>query len=194
MAAPSPVGMIGLGLMGAALAARLIEAGMRVIGFDIDAEKRKSFGGEAAACAEEAMARCRTVVITVYNARQVEAVLDDFRGAGPAGLVICTTTCAPDEILSLSNRAAQLNLRFVEAPISGTSAEVRAGSATALIAGEDATIGAAAAVLDILCPRPIWYCRTTAPRWRKVSRLRKAWGSMGRPFLQACANRPPIPG
>jgi L-threonate 2-dehydrogenase len=107
------------------------------------------------ASAEGVMASCRTVVITVFNAKQVEAVLDDFRCAGPAGLVICTTTCAPDEILRLSNRAAQLNLRFVEAPISGTSAEVRAGSAMALIAGEDATIKAAASVLNILCPRQI---------------------------------------
>lgn len=42
MAAPSPVGMIGLGLMGTAFAARLIEAGTPVIGFDIDAAKRRS--------------------------------------------------------------------------------------------------------------------------------------------------------
>jgi len=153
MASPSPVGMIGLGLMGTALAARLIEAGMPVIGFDIDATKRKSFGGEAAASAEEMIARCRTVAIAVFNAAQVEAVLDCFYKSNSAHLVICTTTCAPDEILRLSNRAAQLHLHFAEAPISGTSAEVRAGSAMALIAGEDATIKAAASVLDILCPR-----------------------------------------
>jgi putative dehydrogenase len=153
MAAPSPVGMIGLGLMGAALAARLIEAGIPVIGFDIDPGKRKSFGGEAVASIEEVMARSRTVVVAVFNADQVEAVLDSFRNAGLADLVICTTTCAPLEIVHLSNRAAQLHLRFVEAPISGTSAEVRAGSAMALIAGEGAAIDASAAVLNILCPQ-----------------------------------------
>jgi 3-hydroxyisobutyrate dehydrogenase-like beta-hydroxyacid dehydrogenase len=153
MISPSPVGMIGLGLMSTALAARLLEAGMPVIGFDIDPAKRRSFGGEALASAEEVMANCRTVVIAVFNAEQVEAVLGSFRGASVAELVICTTTCAPDEIVHLSNRTAHLRLRFVEAPISGTSAEVRAGSAMALIAGEGAAIDAAASVLNILCPR-----------------------------------------
>jgi L-threonate 2-dehydrogenase len=153
MASPSPVGMIGLGLMGTALAARLLDAGTPVIGFDIDPARCKSFGGEAAASAEEVMARCQTTVIAVFDAEQVEAVLDGVSGAGLADLVICTTTCAPHEIAELSNRAAQLHLRFVEAPISGTSAEVRAGSAMALIAGESVAIDAAATVLDILCPR-----------------------------------------
>jgi putative dehydrogenase len=153
MASLSPVGMIGLGLMGTALAARLTDAGIPVVGFDLDPAKRKSFGGEAAASAEEVMARCQTAVVAVFNAEQVEAVLDAFRGTGLADLVICTTTCAPHEIVNLSNRAAQLRLRFVEAPISGTSAEVRAGSAMALIAGESVAIDAAATVLNILCPR-----------------------------------------
>ena len=153
MAAPFPVGMIGLGLMGSALAARLIEAGIPVIGFDIDPAKRGSFGGEAVTSAEEVMARCRTIVVAVYNAEQTETVLDSFRNAGLADLVICTTTCAPHEIVGLSTRATQLRLRFVEAPISGTSAEVRAGSAMALVAGESAAIDAAETVLNILCPR-----------------------------------------
>jgi 3-hydroxyisobutyrate dehydrogenase-like beta-hydroxyacid dehydrogenase len=153
MASSSAVGIIGLGLMGTALAERLIEAGTPVIGFDLDPAKCKSFGGEAATSAEAVMARCQTAVIAVFNAEQVEAVLDGFRGAGLADLVICTTTCAPHEIVNLSNRAARLHLRFVEAPVSGTSAEVRAGSAMALIAGEGATIDEAATVLNILCPR-----------------------------------------
>src|SRR5215813_3687671 len=142
MATPSPVGMIGLGLMGTALAARLIDASIPVIGFDIDPAKRKSFGdksfgdksfaGEPATSAEVVMSRCRTIVIAVFSAEQVAAVFDGCRNAGLADLVICTTTCAPDEIFRLSNRAAQLRLRFVEAPISGTSAEVRTGSAMAV--------------------------------------------------------------
>ena len=153
MAALSPVGMIGLGLMGTALAARLNDAGTPVIGFDIDPAKHKSFAGESAAAVEDVMARCRTVVVAVFNADQVETVLQGCRNAGLADLVICTTTCAPDEIVNLSNQATQLHLRFVEAPISGTSAEVRAGSALALIAGERAAIDAAATVLNTLCPR-----------------------------------------
>jgi L-threonate 2-dehydrogenase len=153
MAAPAPVGMIGLGLMGSALSARLIDAGVPVIGFDIDSARRKVFTGTAAGSVAEVMARCRTIVVAVFNTEQVEAVFAGFRGAGLADVMICTTTCAPDEIVRLSERATDLHLRFVEAPISGTSAELREGSAMALIAGEAGPIEAAAPVLNMICPR-----------------------------------------
>ena len=153
MATHTPVGMIGLGLMGMALSARLIDADMPVIGYDIDPVRCKTFSGEAAASPAQVAARCRTIVIAVFNARQVEAVFDELRHAGIADVLICTTTCAPDEITDIARRAGALGLRLVEAPISGTSAEVREGSAMALIAGRADAVDAAGPVLDILCPR-----------------------------------------
>jgi 3-hydroxyisobutyrate dehydrogenase-like beta-hydroxyacid dehydrogenase len=70
-------------------------------------------------------------------------------------VMICTTTCAPDEIAGIARRAADIPLALVEAPISGTSAELREGSAMALISGEASAIEAAAAVLGIICPRRV---------------------------------------
>jgi 3-hydroxyisobutyrate dehydrogenase-like beta-hydroxyacid dehydrogenase len=158
MPSNTPVGMIGLGLMGTALSARLIDAKIRVIGFDIDAERRRAFqaiGGEATGTAARLAARCRTIVVAVFNAEQVMSLLDQLAhstGANPP-LLICTTTCAPGEIADIAGRASRARLPLLEAPISGTSAEVRDGSATALIAGEPETIAAAGAILDILCPQ-----------------------------------------
>ncbi|MCC8978808.1 NAD(P)-dependent oxidoreductase [Bradyrhizobium acaciae] len=157
MSHETPVGMIGLGLMGSALSARLIDAGVGVIGFDIDAAKTdglRSSGAEFAAFAADVAARCRTIVIAVYDAAQVKGLLPDLASARLPPVVICTTTCAPGEITAIAEFAAHARLGFIEAPISGTSAEVRAGTATALVAGE-ADIIAAAATLDILCPQRI---------------------------------------
>src|SRR5215475_12748494 len=153
MTAQPPVGMIGLGLMGTALAARLIEAGIAVTGFDIDPVKSEAFATGAAISIAEVTARCRTVVIAVFDAKQVEAVLRDIRSAGLAQIVICVTTVAPHEIAGIARRAASLRLHFVEAPISGTSAEVREGTAMALIGGRIDAIDAAKPILDILCPQ-----------------------------------------
>ncbi|MGY4475747.1 NAD(P)-dependent oxidoreductase [Bradyrhizobium sp. USDA 3364] len=158
MARETPVGMIGLGLMGSALSARLIDAGIGVIGFDIDAAKTdglRASGAEFAAFAADVAARCRTIVIAVYDATQVKRLLPDLANAAQPPLVICTTTCAPDEITVIAEFAARSHLAFIEAPISGTSTEVRAGTATALVAGEGDIIAAAAATLDILCPQRI---------------------------------------
>ena len=97
MAPPSPVGMIGLGLMGTALAARLIDAGTPVIGFDIDTERcnaLKAQGGELAASVGEVAGRCRTIVVAVYSGGQIEALLTELaRSKKPArSVMICTTT------------------------------------------------------------------------------------------------------
>ncbi len=150
--------MIGLGLMGSALSARLIDAGVGVIGFDVDPAKTdglRTSGAEFAAFAADVAARCRVIVIAVYDAAQVKGLLPDLANATLPPLVICTTTCAPGEITVIAEFAARSHLPFIEAPISGTSAEVRAGTATALVAGDTDVTAAAAATLDILCPRRI---------------------------------------
>jgi 3-hydroxyisobutyrate dehydrogenase-like beta-hydroxyacid dehydrogenase len=152
--------MIGLGLMGAALSARLIDAGIAVIGFDIDAARCKALkasGGELAVSAAELAARCWTIVVAVYSADQVEALLAEIERSEKLAhqLMICTTTCAPDEIMRIAKRADGAGLPLIEAPISGTSAEVRDGSAMALIAGSPEAIATAGALLDILCPQRV---------------------------------------
>ena len=141
MATHPPVGIIGLGLLGSVLAARLIGAGIRVTGFDVDSKQRamlNDLGGDVAATATQVIARCQTILVAIYNAGQIELLFDEL-GRKPhlAGAVmVCTTTCAPEDIASIAARAADAGLGFVEAPISGTSAETRDGSALALIAGE----------------------------------------------------------
>lgn len=157
MSADAPIGVIGLGLMGAAFAARLIEAGQATVGFDIDRSRcdaLKAMGGEVGSSVREVGERCPTIVIAVYDAQQVEALLDELEGDGRnAPLLICTTTCAPDEIIAIAAHAARAGLAFVEAPVSGTSTEARDGTATALLAGEADAIEAAQSVLAILCPK-----------------------------------------
>jgi L-threonate 2-dehydrogenase len=160
MTAHPTIGVIGLGLMGAALSARLIEAGNAVIGFDIDVGRcmaLKAGGGEVTASAGELATRCRTIVVAVYSADQVEAVLAELkRSEKPTqSVIICTTTCTPDEIVRIAQLADDAGLPLVEAPISGTSAEVRHGSAMALIAGPQETIDAVGTTLDILCPQRV---------------------------------------
>lgn len=162
MPSDAPVGIIGLGLIGTALSARLIEAGMEVIGFDIDCIGCRTLqdnGGTVAASVPELPGRCPTIIIAVYDGAQAEALFDEIEmAAGQAArpTVICTTTCAPDEIGRLARRAANAGIAFVEAPLSGASVEVRDGTATALIGGDSETVEAAGNVLEILCPRRLF--------------------------------------
>jgi 3-hydroxyisobutyrate dehydrogenase len=155
MQVDAPVGILGLGLMGTALSERLIGASIPVIGFDIDTgrcEKLRANGGMVAASPRELASQCRAVVIAVYSGAQAEALFAELEGSPARPALICTTTCAPDEIIRLAKRAANAGFPFVEAPISGTSAEVRDGTATALVAGDASVIDAVGELLDVLCP------------------------------------------
>jgi L-threonate 2-dehydrogenase len=160
MTGSGSVGVIGLGLMGAALSARLIDANIIPIGFDIDANRCREFstaGGEVAVSATALATRCRAIIVAVYRAGQVEKLLAELERSEflTRTVMICTTTCAPDEIMAIAKRAAANDLSLVEAPISGTSAELRDGSAMALVAGEPDAVEAAASVLDVISPKRV---------------------------------------
>jgi len=156
----APVGIIGLGLMGIAFSARLVDAKIPLIGFDIDPVRCgmfKSRGGMVATSVRELAARGQAIIIAVYSGEQVDALFAELvDGAGPErSVVICTTTCGPAEIMKIAGRAASAGIPLVEAPISGTSAEVINGTATALLAGDADIIDSVAPLIDILCPQSL---------------------------------------
>src|SRR4051794_20806582 len=119
MSADAPVGIVGLGLMGIALSARLIDAKIPLIGFDIDPVRcgmLKASGGMVAISVRELAARSRTFIIAVYTGAQVETVfadIDDGTGAARP-VVICTTTCGPGEITGIAGRASRAGIPLVE--------------------------------------------------------------------------------
>ena len=155
MPALTSVGLIGLGLMGEVYAGRLIAAGFDLIGFDIDAarnERLLRIGGRIGALADIAR-DCDPIVIAVFSTDQVEDVVERALLPAAAGkIVICTSTCDPDRLAALGARVGK-KLRFLEAPVSGTSAQVRQGDGVGLIGGEVQIAHAAAPVLDVLFPK-----------------------------------------
>jgi 3-hydroxyisobutyrate dehydrogenase-like beta-hydroxyacid dehydrogenase len=150
------VGLIGLGLMGQALATRLVPAGFRVLGTDIDAakgDKLKAMGGEAAPLAE--VAKCDTVLLAVFTTDQVEDVTENtlVPAAGGGKIVLCTSTCDPDRIAALAARVAEKGIRFLETPVSGSSGQVSRGEGTGLIGGDPAVAAQVDDVLSTLYPK-----------------------------------------
>jgi 3-hydroxyisobutyrate dehydrogenase-like beta-hydroxyacid dehydrogenase len=158
-----PVGVIGMGLMGNACAKRLLAAGFEVLGFDTDARKLAAFkasGGRAARSAAEIADACDRVVIAVFDTDQVEETIEGpggllaTRPAGaPALTAICVSTCDPDRISALAARLPAARLRYVEAPVSGTSEQTARGEGLGLIGGDPAAAEAARDVIDAICPR-----------------------------------------
>src|ERR1700682_5450083 len=150
MAPRTPVGVIGVGLMGEVYARRLVAAGFTVIGFDVDPAKSArlaNLGAQAGTLADISQ-KCEPIVVAVFNTEQVEDVVERALIPAAAGkIVLVTSTCDPDRIAALGARVGD-KLRFLETPVSGTSEQVRQGDGVGL-SGRGRKIAAAARpVLD----------------------------------------------
>jgi 3-hydroxyisobutyrate dehydrogenase-like beta-hydroxyacid dehydrogenase len=147
----TPVGVIGVGLMGEVYARRLIAAGFTVIGYDDPAknERLAQFGAQAGTLTDIAQ-KCDPIVVAVFNTEQVEDVVERALIPAAAGkIVLVTSTCDPDRIAALGARVGG-KLRFLETPVSGTSEQVRQGDGVGLIGGDPKIAADAAPVLDAL--------------------------------------------
>lgn len=156
------VGLIGIGLMGTALARRLLDAGYRVVGFDVDPARRAAFaamGGEPADSVADVARSAPLTLIAVMTIAQVEEVVEgkggliESAGRGAQPMALCTSTCDPDRIAALSQRAAQRGFVFLDTPVSGTSKQVLEGDGFGLIAGDQKAADSAAADIQVIYPR-----------------------------------------
>jgi 3-hydroxyisobutyrate dehydrogenase-like beta-hydroxyacid dehydrogenase len=150
------VGVIGLGLLGSAIARRLAAAGYAVLGTDLQPERTAALddAGVSAATVEE-IAACALVVLAVFTSEEAGAVAERLyaAAANSPGVLVCVTTCGPAAAQALAARAGAAGWAFVEAPLSGTSAQVLAGEGVGLVAGAPQALARANAVLDAICPR-----------------------------------------
>ena len=153
------IGIAGLGLLGSALAHRLIQAGYSPKGYDIDAAKVAALakaGGIAATLDE--VAHCDVVLLAVFDTNQVEDVVTN--AVLPAltsvpKIVLCASTCDPDRIAALSETVSARGLTLVETPVSGSSAQVRNGDGVGLLGGNKDVIDGVADIIDALYPK--WF-------------------------------------
>jgi len=147
-AQPSAVGLIGLGLIGTALAERLLSAGQRVLGWDIDpvrVEALRQRGGGVATGVEEVFTHCPRVLLSLPSHCEVADVV---RAAGLSltrGLTIVdTTTGDPASTVDLARELANRGINYLDATISGSSAQVRAGTVALMVGGDPGSFTACA--------------------------------------------------
>jgi 3-hydroxyisobutyrate dehydrogenase-like beta-hydroxyacid dehydrogenase len=154
-----PVGLIGVGLLGQALAQRLLGAGFEVLGFDVDPAKNAKLaelGGQVAPTVADLARRCDPIVLAVFSTDQVEEVIEKellpVLGEGSGRIVLCASTCDPDRIAALGGRVAARGLRFLETPVSGSSGQVSRGEGVGLIGGDPRVAAEIEPILRALFP------------------------------------------
>jgi 3-hydroxyisobutyrate dehydrogenase len=158
---PSPergrVAFLGLGTMGAAMAANLARAGFEVTGWNRTpgrAAELADLGVEMAASPADAVADSPIVVICVSDTPDVEAVLFGpdgvVAGARPGTLIIDCSTIAPSGSWDFAARLKEHGLAMVDAPVSGGSEGAKNATLTIFVGGDAADVERARSVLSAM--------------------------------------------
>ena len=141
------VGVIGVGAMGMGVAARLTRGGFPTHARDIRPEAQREAAALGATCHPDAgaLARsCEIAIVLVVDAAQVDQVLFGTGGAAagfrPGGIVMLSSTVAPDYVAALSSRLEHCGIAMVDAPVSGGPRRAADGTMTMMVAGDAAAL------------------------------------------------------
>jgi 3-hydroxyisobutyrate dehydrogenase-like beta-hydroxyacid dehydrogenase len=147
----SPIGLIGVGLLGMALAERMLAGRLEVVGYDLAAgqlEKLRAAGGALAPSAAAVASRCDVLVVCLPDSDAVAELLAQIESSLRANaLLIDATTGDPERTAALAARLATKQIGFVDATIAGSSEQARSGAAVVICGGEQHDFQRAQAVL-----------------------------------------------
>ena len=157
MTAMEKVAFLGLGTMGAAMAANLARAGFPVTAWNRTpgrAPELADLGVDMATTPAAAVADTPIVVICVSDTPDVEAVLFGEDGVVSAAraetLIIDCSTIAPSGSWDFAARLHERGLRMVDAPVSGGSEGARNATLTIFVGGNERDVERARPVLNAL--------------------------------------------
>ncbi len=154
------IGIAGLGRMGAAIGARLIEAGHKLAVWNRSAAKAKALadaGATVAASPQELASKVETVITILTDAAAIDEVYDGSKGllAGDVKgkLFIDMSTVRPETAVALAAKVRARGAAFAECPVGGTVGPARQGKLIGLLGAEAADAERAKPILNELCRR-----------------------------------------
>lgn len=159
MAASKPkIGFVGVGAMGAPMAACLIKAGYPLTAYDSNPDRlavlTKEHGIAPAATLAELGKQSDVVITILPNSAIVEDVLFGPQGLASSlrrgAVVIEMTSGIPSQTVAFSQRLADQGVVLFDAPVSGGVPRARTGELTIMAGGGQADIDAAMPILNTL--------------------------------------------
>lgn len=156
------IGIIGVGLLGSAVASRLLEGGFQVVGYDTRRDQLTALeprGLVAAASMAAAAAGADAVFTILPTPDTVEKVWLGEGGllatAPTSAVLLQMSTIAPALATRLGEASHARGFRFLDTPISGTSTSVARGHCTIFVGGDEAVAAACRPVFDAITAKSV---------------------------------------
>jgi len=141
--AADPVGFVGVGNMGGAMALRVLDQGGAVVAYDVSASARERLAAAGATIVNSPAAvaeRCAAVSLVVnYDDQVLSAVLAEdgvLAGATPATVVAIHSTIHLDTLEAVAARAAQQSVAVLDAAVTGGVDAAARGQLAVLLGGD----------------------------------------------------------
>jgi len=152
------IGWIGLGIMGSLQAANLRRAGYELTVYNRTRATAEAWaaehGGRVVDTPAEVAGQSDIVFTMVVDGPQVEQVLlgpgGAAQGAEPGLLCVDMTTIAPTDTRRIGAALAQRGVRFMDAPVTGSSPKARDGTLTIMAGGEPEDFERARGPLEVM--------------------------------------------
>ena len=151
--------VLGLGLMGTAIALRLQAQGVAVTGWNRGAERSQAAAAAGLAVAKDAataIGAADLVLLVLSDAAAIEATLlaPPAAAALHGRLIVQMGTIGPEESRALAARLDALGCRYLEAPVLGSLGEVRDGRLIIMVGGDETLFAQCRPVLERLGAQP----------------------------------------
>jgi 3-hydroxyisobutyrate dehydrogenase-like beta-hydroxyacid dehydrogenase len=140
-----PIGVVGVGRMGAPMALNLQRAGYGVVVWDANPRARQQFEGHDGIAPARNLAdtakSCHIILTVLPSSREVEAVLLGKDGVGPhlrpGTVIIDHTTADPSSTKKVAKALKAQQVNLLDAAMSGGVAGARAGTLTLMVGGDE---------------------------------------------------------
>jgi 3-hydroxyisobutyrate dehydrogenase len=154
------VGLLGAGLMGSAMAGRLLDCGIAVTAWDRDTDQVRNLesrGVAPATGAREVLSEATAVITMLPNAEIVRDVVAPLLEDWPQGTIwLQMSSVGAAEADQLTQVAQAHAVRLVDAPVSGSTHPAEHGELTILASGPDSARTAVQPIFDALASRVLW--------------------------------------
>lgn len=154
------VALIGMGLLGSALAENLLKAGFAVRGYDTAPERMRQHaerGGHVAASPADAARGASAVMTCLMTADIVREALLGPAGAleeaAPGVVAIDNSTIHPDASAALAAELGRRGIAMLDAPVGGSSGQARRREAPVVVGGDPEVFARCRPILDALAQR-----------------------------------------
>lgn len=152
-----PIGAVGLGIMGAPMNRNLLAAGAEVHVWARQPKVARTLEADGAMVRDslaELVQGVRVLVLNVSDTPDVEALVTGPDGilehARPGLIVIDHSTIDPMRTRALARQAAEREVTFVDAPVSGGEPGARAGTLSLMVGGPVAAVESLRPIFDVV--------------------------------------------